>query len=51
MEAFEKKFLVRRLQETRGNVTEAARISGIERQSFQRLMKKYNLSSQKFRHP
>lgn len=49
--AFEKKFLIRRLQESGGNVTEAARISGIERQSFQRLMKKYNLSSQKFRHP
>lgn len=48
LEAFEKKFLIRRLQETRGNVTEAARISGIERQSFQRLMKKYNLSSRNF---
>jgi two-component system NtrC family response regulator len=50
VEAFEKKFLIRRLQETSGNVTEAARISGIERQSFQRLMKKYNLSSRNFLH-
>lgn len=49
IEAFEKKFLVERLKETTGNVTEAARISGIERQSFQRLMKKYNLSSEDFK--
>ena len=49
IEAFEKKFLLERLKETRGNVSEAARIAGIERQSFQRLMKKYNLSSEDFK--
>ncbi len=49
IESFEKKFLLERLQETHGNVTEAARIAGIERQSFQRLMKKYNLSSEDFK--
>ncbi len=49
IEAFEKKFLIERLKETRGNVSEAARISGIERQSLQRLMKKYNLQSEDFK--
>jgi len=46
--AFEKKFLKDRLSETNGNVTEAAKISGIERQSFQRLMKKHNIISTDF---
>lgn len=49
VEAFERKFIKQQLLKTRGNVAEAARISGIERQSFQRIMKKYNLSSQVFR--
>ena len=49
IEAFEKRFLLESLKETRGNVSEAARIAGIERQSFQRLMKKYNLSSEDFK--
>jgi len=50
VEAFEKKFLIERLTATTGNVSEAARVSGIERQSFQRLMKKYDLNSEEFRH-
>lgn len=50
VEAFEKIFLLERLKETRGNVSEAARIACIERQSFQRLMKKYDLSSEDFKH-
>lgn len=49
IKAFEKKFLIQRLTETGGNVSEAARLSGIERQSFQRLMKKHDLSSHEFR--
>lgn len=49
IETFEKKFLKERLKEANGNVSEAARLSGIERQSFQRLMKKYNLSSEEFK--
>jgi transcriptional regulator with GAF, ATPase, and Fis domain len=49
VDAFEKKFLIERLTETGGNVSEAARISGIERQSFQRLMKKHKLYSRDFR--
>ncbi|NOY57318.1 MAG: sigma-54-dependent Fis family transcriptional regulator [Calditrichaeota bacterium] len=49
VEAFERKFLVQRLVDSVGNVTRAAEIAGIERQSFQRLMKKYNLSSETFK--
>ncbi len=44
-EAFEKKFLELRLKESGGNVTKAAEFAGINRQSFQRLMKKYGVLS------
>jgi DNA-binding NtrC family response regulator len=49
IEAFERKFLHERLIETQGNISEAARLSGIERQSFHRLMEKYNLSAEEYR--
>ncbi|RMF56729.1 MAG: sigma-54-dependent Fis family transcriptional regulator [Calditrichaeota bacterium] len=49
IDAFEKKYLTRLLEETGGNVSHAARISGLERQSFQRLMKKHNITSSQFR--
>lgn len=46
---FERRFLCERLQESHGNVTLAAEQSGIQRQSFQRLMKKYGIHSKDFR--
>lgn len=46
---FEKAFVRARLRETGGNVSEAARISGVERQSFQRLMRKHDINSEDFR--
>ncbi len=49
IEAFEKQFIVERLKAHRGNVTEAAREAQIQRQSFQRLMKKYNIHSSHFK--
>ena len=49
VEAFERKFIVETLKATEGNVTEAARRAGIERQSFQRLMGKYGIASEAFR--
>ena len=49
LEAFERKFIIERLKASQGNVTEAARVAGIERQSFQRLMKKYEVHSEDFR--
>ncbi|MBI2503733.1 MAG: sigma-54-dependent Fis family transcriptional regulator [Candidatus Latescibacteria bacterium] len=47
--AFEQKFVAQTLKATGGNVTEAARRAGIERQSFQRLMGKYGINSETFR--
>ncbi|MFQ5604661.1 MAG: sigma-54-dependent transcriptional regulator [bacterium] len=49
LEAFEKKFLIERLRAHKGNVTAAAREAQIQRQSFQRLMKKYEIDSSEFR--
>lgn len=49
LEAFERKFIIERLKASHGNVTDAARVAGIERQSFQRLMKKYEVHSEDFR--
>jgi len=49
LEAFEKKFLIERLRANKGNVTAAALEAQIQRQSFQRLMKKYGIDSSDFR--
>ena len=49
IEKFEKKFTYQLLRETNGNVTEAASIAGINRQSFHRLMKKHRITSRKFK--
>ena len=49
VEAFERKFVIERLAAHTGNVTAAAREAEIERQSLQRLMKKYNINSGDFR--
>ena len=43
IDAFERKFVEQRLKETGGNVTKAAERSGINRQSFQRLMLKHGI--------
>lgn len=47
--AFEEQFIQTTLRATGGNVTEAARRSGLERQSFQRLMQRYGIDSEAFR--
>jgi DNA-binding NtrC family response regulator len=49
VEAFEKKFIIERLRNHKGNVTAASKEAQIERQSFQRLMKKYDINSSDFR--
>lgn len=48
-DAFEKKFVTERLADNNGNVTAAARQAGIERQTFQRLMKRHGIRSEEFR--
>jgi two-component system response regulator AtoC len=49
IELFDRRFIKKLLTENRGNVTAASRIAGIERQSFQRLMKKYDIRADEFR--
>ena len=49
MKHFTTKYITYHLEKTGGNVTEAARLGGIERQSFQHLMRKYNIRSEEFR--
>ncbi len=50
LSTFEKKYLIDLLKKHYGNVTLAAKTAGIERQSFYRLLKKYNLDPKIF-HP
>ena len=49
IEDFERKYLVRMLTHTAGNVTEAARLSGLKRSAFHRLMSKYQIVSSGFK--
>lgn len=45
---FEDKFVKHLLKHSKGNVTHAAKYAGIERQSFQRLMRRYGIKSSDF---
>jgi len=49
VDSFERRFVSETLRRTGGNVTEAAEAAGVERQSFQRLMKRYDILSEDFR--
>ncbi len=49
LEAFERQFVIERLRANRGNVSAAAREARVQRQSFQRLMKKYGIESRDYR--
>ncbi len=42
-------YLSEHLKKTKGNVTLAAQMSGLDRQYFQQLMRKYNILSERFR--
>lgn len=46
LDKFEKKFLKHLLAETGGNISEAARLAGIRRQSLHRMLKRHNLIAQ-----
>jgi len=46
---FTTRYVTELLTETRGNVTLAAQISGIQRQSLQKIFKRYNISPDIFR--
>jgi DNA-binding NtrC family response regulator len=49
LQQFERQFVITLLTDMRGNVTVAARTSGMTRQNFQRLMKKFNIDSETYR--
>ncbi len=49
LEEFTTKYVSNLLNKTHGNVTLAAEISGIKRQSLQKIIKKYNIPVEKFR--
>ncbi len=49
MDIFEKQFIEGKLAAFQGNVTSAARSSGMTRQNFQRMMKKYNIKANGFK--
>jgi transcriptional regulator with GAF, ATPase, and Fis domain len=46
IEPLEKNFIIRALRNTGGNISEAARITQMDRRQFQRLMRRYNLELQ-----
>lgn len=49
MDSFEKGFLVEYLARCEGNVTKSASVAGMDRSSFQRMMKKHRIASESFR--
>lgn len=49
VDRFEKDYIKEKLIESKGNVTKAAKFSGIHRESFQRLMKKHNIKASDFK--
>ena len=49
LEDFSTKYLINALKKTGGNVSRAAQLSGLERQSFQRLLRRYNISAEEYR--
>jgi DNA-binding NtrC family response regulator len=49
LEAFNARYIGRRLTDTGGNVTQAARDCGLERQALQQIMRRYNISAENYR--
>ena len=49
MAQFSTRYIEKALEKSAGNVTQAARASGMERQSFQQIMRKYSIRSEPFR--
>jgi DNA-binding NtrC family response regulator len=49
LEAFNSRYIGRRLTDTGGNVTQAARDCGLERQALQQIMRRYDISADSYR--
>ena len=45
LDSFNVKYITKAINKTEGNVTNAAKESGIERQYLQRMLKRYNIKS------
>jgi DNA-binding NtrC family response regulator len=50
LEAFNARYIGQRLSDTGGNVTQAARDCGLERQALQQIMRRYDISADSYRH-
>ncbi len=49
MDAFSRDYIIRLLRQTRGNISEASRISGLERASIQKIIKRLDIDIARFR--
>ena len=49
LDELENKFLIKLLNSTQGNITNAAEISGYDRRQIQNLLSKHNIDAEKFR--
>ncbi len=49
IETFTRRYLRQLLEHTRGNITFSAQVSGIKRQSLQKIIKRYHIRPEKFR--
>lgn len=49
LDAFTRRYVERILTHTRGNISEAARISGLERMSLQKILKRLGITAESFR--
>ena len=47
--AFEKRYLVTAMEKAKGSVSEAARLAGLDRTNFRRLLQKYGLDATTFK--
>ncbi|MCP4721494.1 MAG: sigma-54-dependent Fis family transcriptional regulator [Desulfobacteraceae bacterium] len=51
LDIFSKDYLTRLFKDTRGNISETSRISGLERASIQKIIKRLNMDISQFRNP
>ena len=49
LDDFTRSYVLGLMERTRGNVTQAARLSGLERVSLQKILKRLNVDASRFR--
>jgi transcriptional regulator of acetoin/glycerol metabolism len=50
LDIFSKNYLTQLLMKTHGNISESSRLSGLERASIQKIIKRLNMDISRFRH-